>query len=157
MTQKINRTSRSSSETKEVRNKPWTPPSSLDAPPAPQGYKHRWIRTESLGYMDTGNVSKRLREGWEFLRAETLLSEIGPNEYPQIHEGKYAGLIGVGGLVLARIPEEIARSRTEYFQKISQDQLATVDRNLLKEQQPGMKINIDRQSRVTFGGGQKPK
>ena len=59
--------------------------------------------------------------------------------------------------MLARIPEEIARSRTEYFQKISQDQLATVDRNLLKEQQPGMKINIDRQSRVTFGGGQKPK
>jgi len=154
----LKKTSRVSQErAKEKRNQPWTPPNSLDAPPAPKGFVQRWIRTSSMGIEDTGNVSKRLREGWEFLRAETLLSEIGPNEYPQIHEGKYAGLIGVGGLVLARIPEEIARSRTEYFQKISQDQLATVDRNLLKEQQPGMKFNIDRQSRVTFGGGQKPK
>jgi len=59
--------------------------------------------------------------------------------------------------VLARIPEEIARSRTEYFAKISQDALSTVDSNLMKEQQPGMKINIDRQSRVTFGGGRKAK
>ena len=154
----IKKTSRASEErSKEKRNQPWTPPNSLDAPPAPKGFVQRWIRVESMGFMDSANVSKRLREGWVFLRSDTLLSEIGENEYPKIHEGKYAGLIGVGGLVLARIPEEIARSRTEYFQKISQDQLATVDRNLLKEQQPGMKINIDRQSRVTFGGGQKPK
>ena len=154
----VKKTSRASEErSKEKRNQPWTPPNSLDAPPAPKGFVQRWIRTESMGFMDSANVSKRLREGWVFLRSDTLLSEIGENEYPKIHEGKYAGLIGVGGLVLARIPEEIARSRTEYFQKISQDQLATVDRNLLKEQQPGMKINIDRQSRVTFGGGQKPK
>ena len=69
------RTSRSSSETKEVRNKPWTPPSSLDAPPAPQGFKHRWIRTESLGYMDTGNVSKKLREGWDFVTVEQVQNE----------------------------------------------------------------------------------
>ena len=154
----VKKTSRASEErSKEKRNQPWTPPNSLDAPPAPTGFVQRWIRVESMGFMDSANVSKRLREGWVFLRSDTLISEIGENEYPKIHEGKYAGLIGVGGLVLARIPEEIARSRTEYFQKISQDQLATVDRNLLKEQQPGMKINIDRQSRVTFGGGQKPK
>jgi len=154
----LKKTSRASQErSKEKRNQPWTPPNSLDAPPAPQGFVQRWIRTESMGFMDSANVSKRLREGWEFVRSETLISEIGPNEYPQIHEGKYAGLIGVGGLVLARIPEEIARSRTEYFAKISQDALNTVDRNLMKEQQPGMKINIDRQSRVTFGGGRKTK
>ena len=154
----LKKTSRASQErSKEKRNQPWTPPNSLDAPPAPKGFVQRWIRVESMGFMDSANVSKRLREGWEFVRSETLISEIGPNEYPQIHEGKYAGLIGVGGLVLARIPEEIARSRTEYFAKISQDALNTVDRNLMKEQQPGMKINIDRQSRVTFGGGRKTK
>ena len=60
MTEKIDRTSRSSREKVETRNKPWAPPSSLDAPPAPKGYKHRWIRTESIGFMDTGNVSKKL-------------------------------------------------------------------------------------------------
>ena len=68
---KINRTLRSSSERQE-RKKSWTPPSSLDAPPAPQGFKHRWIRTETVGQMDTGNVSKKLREGWEFVRAEEI-------------------------------------------------------------------------------------
>ena len=106
---------------------------------------------------DAGNVSKKLREGWAFLRAETLKSEIGPNEYPVVADGKYVGMIGVSGLVLARIPEEIVKSRTEYFKRISADQMDAVDSNLMKEQQPGMKINIDRQSRVTFGGGQKSK
>ena len=151
------KTSRASQEReKDKRNQPWTPPSSLDAPAAPQGYVQRWIRTESMGFMDSANVSKKLREGWVFLRADTLLSEIGENEYPRIHDGKYAGLIGVGGLVLARIPEEIARSRTDYFKKISADSITAVDNDLMKEQHPGMPINIDRQSRVTFGGGRKP-
>jgi hypothetical protein len=154
----LKKASRASQErAKDKRNQPWTPPSSLDAPPAPQGFCQRWIRVESMGFQDAGNVSKRLREGWEFLRAETLLSEIGKNEYPKIHEGKYAGMIGVSGLVLARIPEEIVKSRTEYFKKISADAITAVDRNLMKEQQPGMPIDIDRQSRVTFGGGRKTK
>jgi len=151
------KTSRASQErSKEQRNQPWTPPSSLDAPPAPKGYIQRWIRVESMGFQDTGNVSKKLREGWEFVRADTLKSEIGANDYPSIMEGKYAGLIGVSGLVLARIPEEIAKSRAEYFRRISADQMNAVDNDLMKEQRPGMPINIDRQSRVTFGGGRKP-
>ena len=66
MNEKLERTSRVSQEQKPKRNKPWTPPSSLDAPPAPKGFKHRWIRTEFMGQEDTGNVSKKLREGWEF-------------------------------------------------------------------------------------------
>jgi hypothetical protein len=99
------KTSRESeSRTKLSRKKDWTPPSSLDAPAAPMGYVHRWIRTSTNGFEDPGNVSKKLREGWEFLKSETLLSEIGEHDYPVIHEGKHAGLIGIGGLVLARIP-----------------------------------------------------
>ena len=151
------KTSRASQErSKDKRNQPWAPPSSLDAPPAPTGFCQRWIRVESVGFMDSANVSKKLREGWEFLRADTLQNEIGDNEFPKIAEGKYAGLIGVSGLVLARIPEEIVKQRAEYFKKISADQIIAVDNSLMKEQQPGMPINIDRQSRVTFGGGRKP-
>ena len=149
------RTSRSSKESVETRNKPWAPPSSLDAPQAPKGYAHRWIRVESVGFMDTGNVSKKLREGWEFVKAETVLSELGEHDYPVIHEGKHAGLIGIGGLVLARIPEEILKSRAEYFRKITQDRTDAIDRDLMKEQHPDMPININRQSRVTFGGSRK--
>ena len=155
MTEKIDRTSRSSRETVETRNKPWTPPSSLDAPPAPQGYKHRWIRTESLGYMDTGNVSKKLREGWEFVRAEEVKSQLGDHDFPVVQEGQYQGLIGVGGLVLARIPEEIVEQRKNYFENITKDQVKSVDNDILREQRPEMPVNIDRQSRVSFGGSRK--
>ena len=155
MTEKIDRTSRSSREKVETRNKPWTPPSSLDAPPAPKGYKHRWIRTESIGFMDTGNVSKKLREGWEFVRAEEIKNQLGDHDYPVIQQGQYQGLIGVGGLVLARIPEEVVMERREYFRKITADQVKAVDNDILREQRPEMPVNINRQSRVTFGGGRK--
>ena len=152
---KVKTSRESESRTKLSRKKDWTPPSSLDAPAAPHGYVHRWIRTSTNGFEDPGNVSKKLREGWEFLKAETLLSEIGENDYPTIHEGKHAGLIGIGGLVLARIPEEILKSRAEYFKRITQDRTDAIDRDLMKEQHPDMPINIERQSRVTFGGSRK--
>ena len=148
------RTLRSSSERKE-RKKSWTPPSSLDAPPAPQGFKHRWIRTEVVGQMDTGNVSKKLREGWEFVRAEEISSQLGDHDYPVIQEGQYQGLIGVGGLVLARIPEEVVEERKKYFRNKTSDQVKAVDQDILREQRPEMPVNIDRQSRVSFGGGRK--
>ena len=155
MTEKLDRTSRSSRETVETRKKPWAPPSSLDAPPAPKGFKHRWIRTESLGFMDTGNVSKKLREGWVFVRAEEVKNQLGDHDYPVVREGQYQGLIGVGGLVLARIPEEIVEQRRKYFQNITADQVKAVDNDILREQRPEMPVNIDRQSRVSFGGSRK--
>ena len=156
MSEKENkRSSRASEEFKVDRNKPWAPPSSLDAPPAPDGYVHRWIRVESMGFQDTANVSKKMREGWEFVRSEEIISRFGKNHYPIIHDGQYAGVIGVAGLVLARIPEEIVKSLAEYFKRITQDRVNAIDSDLMKEQRPEMPININRQSRVTFGGGNK--
>ena len=151
---KTNRNSRTST-VRETRKKQWMPPSSLDAPPAPNGYKHRWIRTETMGQDDTANVSKRQREGWEFVRAEEIKNQIGEHDYPVISEGKYQGLIGVGGLVLARIPEEIVEQRKNYFKERTSDQMKAVDNDILREQRPEMPINVNRQSRVTFGGGRK--
>ena len=146
------KTSRASeTRSKTERPKVWTPPSSLDAPPAPDGFRHRWIRAESVGFDDTKNISGKLRSGWEFVRAD----EYPDSNYPQVKDGKYAGLIGVAGLVLARIPEEIVKSRAEYFRKITQDRINAIDSDLMKEQRPEMPININRQSRVTFGGGNK--
>ena len=151
---KLNRNSRTST-VRETRKKQWMPPSSLDAPPAPKGFKHRWIRTETMGQDDTGNVSKKLREGWEFVRAEEITKAVGKHDYPVISDGKYQGLIGVGGLVLARIPEEIVEQRKKYFMDKTTDQMKAVDNDVLREQRPEMPINVDRQSRVTFGGGRK--
>ena len=105
--------------------------------------------------MDTGNVSKKLREGWEFVRAEEIKNQLGDHDYPVVQEGQYQGLIGVGGLVLARIPEEVVEERKKYFRNKTSDQVKAVDNDILREQRPEMPVNIDRQSRVSFGGGRK--
>ena len=146
------KTSRASqTRQKTERPKVWTPPSSLDAPPAPDGFRHRWIRAESLGFQDTKNISGRLRSGYELVRAD----EYKDQDYPVVTEGKYKGIIGVGGLVLARVPEEIAKSRTEYFAKQAEGQNEAVEHDLMKEEHKSMPINVDRQTRVTFGGTKK--
>ena len=138
----------SESRVKTERPKVWTPPSQLDAPPAPAGFKHRWIRAESVGQMDQKNVSARLREGWEFVRAD----EYPEMEWPSIDSGRYEGVIAVGGLMLARIPNEIVAQRKEYFAKLTQDKDDAVANDPMKDQHPSMPISKERSSRVTFGG-----
>ena len=146
------RTSRASqTREKTAQKKVWSPPSSLDAPPAPTGFRHRWVRAESLGFNDTKNVSGRIRQGYELVRAD----EYPDSDYPVVEDGKYAGVIGVGGLVLTRVPEEIAKQRQDYYAKQGIEQVQALDNDLMKEQHQSMPINIDRQSRVTFGGSKK--
>jgi len=137
--------------TKTERPKEYKPPSSLDAPPAPDGFRHRWIRAESLGFTDSKNIYGRLREGYELVRAD----EYTDSDYPVVSEGKYKGVIGVGGLLLARIPEELAQARSDYQKKLTEGQDEAVESDLLREQHKSMPIDVDRQSRVTFGGTKK--
>ena len=148
---KIKTSRASQSRVKEERPKVWTPPSSLDAPPAPDGYRHRWIRAESMGFDDTRNMSGKFRSGWELVRAD----EYPDTLYPTVDEGRYAGVIGVGGLVLARIPEELAKQREAYYRQVTQDRNDALENDVLKEQHPSMPINQERQTRVTFGGSKK--
>lgn len=133
---------------KTSRRKPWTPPSSLDAPPAPEGFVHRWIRESVMGFDDKKNLSARLREGFELVRAD----EYPGFQAPTIQDGRHAGVIGVGGLLLARFPIETKHERDAYYGQRTRDQLTAVDQNLMREQHPSMPIHNDRQSRVTFGG-----
>ena len=148
---KLKRSARDS-ETRETtaRRKAWSPPSRLDAPPPPPGFKHRWVRTESGGIDDRVNVAAKLREGYELVRAD---------EYPDFdsgvqEDGKHAGVISVGGLVLARIPEETAKERQEYYTSRTHDQIKAADNDLLKSNaNSSMKINApERQSKVSIGG-----
>lgn len=130
------------------RRKPWTPPSVLDAPPAPEGYKHRWVRASIRGEEDKGNVYNRLRQGYEPVRAD----EHPGYQAPTIEDGKHAGVIGNGGLILTRVPIETAQERTAYYGGRTREQMEAVDQDLMKEQHPSMPINQQRQSRVSFGG-----
>ena len=150
-TEKIKTSRASQTREKTTRKAVWTPPSSLDAPPAPAGFHHRWIRAETMGFQDTKNIAGRLRSGYELVRADAYSG----SEYPVISEGKYKGVIGVGGLLLAKVPIEVVKSREAYFDGMTQDANDAIENDLMKEQHPGMPINSERQSRVPFGGTKK--
>ena len=152
--QGLNKTPRAKN-TREAtaQRKPWVPPTMLDAPPAPEGYKHRWIRAEVRGFDDRQNISARLREGYEFVRKD----EYPDFEAPVMESGRYEGVFGVGGLILARIPLEIVQERTDYFAAKSQDLMDAVDHDMMRENAHST-MTIDkpnRQTRVTFGGPRK--
>ena len=136
---------------KTERPKVYKPPSSLDAPPAPDGFRHRWIRAESVGFQDSKNIFGRLREGYELVRAD----EYKDSDYPIVNEGKYAGVIGVGGLLLARIPIELAEARMAYQRTQTEGQDESIENDLLKDQDKRMPNKIDRNSKHTFGGTKK--
>ena len=93
-----------------------------------------------------------LREGYELVRAEEVENA---SDYPILDEGKYKGVIGVGGLLLAKVPTEIAKQRQEYMTNRHKQRDEAVNNDLMKEQDSRMPINVDRQSRVTFGGTKK--
>ena len=151
--EKDKKTSRANdTRSKSERPKVWVPPSSLDAPPAPDGFRYRWIRAESVGFQDTKNIASRLREGYELVRAEEVENA---SDYPVLDEGRYKGVIGVGGLLLAKVPIEIAKQRQEYMTRRHAERSEAVNNDLMKEQDKRMPINVDRQARVTFGGTKK--
>jgi hypothetical protein len=135
---------------KTERPKEYKPPSSLDAPPAPDGFRHRWIRAESMGFNDSKNIHGRLRSGYELVRAD----EYKDADYPVVIDGKYAGVIGVGGLLLARIPEELAQSRMDYQRRQTEGQDEAVENDLLKDQDKRMPMKFERSSK-NFGGTKK--
>ena len=151
--EKDKKTSRANqTRSKSERPKVWVPPSSLDAPPAPDGFRYRWIRAESVGFQDTKNIASRIREGYELVRAEEVENA---SDYPVLDEGRYKGVIGVGGLLLAKLPIEIAQQRQDYMTRRHAERSDAVENDLMKEQDERMPINVERQSRVTFGGTKK--
>ena len=150
--EKENTSRASQTRSKSERPKVWVPPSSLDAPPAPDGFRYRWIRAESVGFQDVKNIQGRIRQGYELVRAEEIENA---SDYPVVEDGKYKGVVGVGGLLLAKVPEEIAQQRQDYMRSKAEGMDEAINNDLMKEQDNRMPINIDRQSRVTFGGTKK--
>ena len=124
----------------------------LDTPPAPDGYTYRWIRAEVVGQEDRKNVTSRLREGFALVRAE----ELDGFEIPSLDDGKHAGVVSVGGLLLAKIPNETREERNSYFDQRAQTQQVAVDNDLMRESDPSSPIlKPERKSSVTFGGGSR--
>ncbi len=135
---------------KTARRRPWAPPSRLDAPPAPLGYKHRWIRASVGGVEDRTNIAGRIREGYELVRAD----EYPDFPAPTVDDGRHAGIISVGGLLLARIPDETVEERNAHYLAKANDQMQAADNELLKSNAHSSMVieRPSRRSRVSFGG-----
>lgn len=151
---KIDRTTRATeTRVKTERKRSWVRPSDLDAPPAPPGYRHRWIRVQAGGIDDSKNVAGKLREGYDLVRAEEYPDFV----VPSIQNGLHAGVIGVGDVMLARIPEEIAEQRKSHYLQVAGNQIEAVDNDMMKANAHDTMrvVKPERQSRVTFGGPRK--
>lgn len=133
-----------------IRPTAWKPPSILPDPTPEPGYVFRWIRTSMMNSADNTNVSRQLREGYVPVRAE---------DHPELmlaadENGRFKGNIEVGGLLLCKIPEEVARQRANYYSNIAQQQMESVDNNLMRDSNPLMPIlRPERTSKTTFGRG----
>jgi hypothetical protein len=95
------------------------------------------------------NVAAKVREGYELVRSD----EYPDFPVPTVEDGRHAGIISVGGLLLARIPLETVDERQAYYHRRAIDQVQAIDNELLKSNaHNSMRIQSpDRQSRVTFG------
>lgn len=138
-------------ESRQVSMRPeaWRPPETLPTPDERPGWKHRWVRTSTLGTADPSNISSKLREGYEPCKAE---------DYPELMmhastEGRFKGSVEVGGLLLCRIPEEFLKQRAAYYDNQAKAQMDSVDNNFLRESDPRMPLFSEKKSKVTFGSG----
>ena len=137
------------SRTQTERPKSWQPASALPEPDREPGYAYRWIRVSNLNVADPSNVSAKMREGWEPVKAEEqpkFQMMVDPNS-------RFKNNIEVGGLLLCKIPEEFMAQRGEYFAKKKRDQIDSVDNNFMRENNPKMPLFSERKSSSSFGKG----
>ena len=138
------------SRAKSERPKQWMPPTLLPDPNPEPGYVFRWIRISTLGKDDPMNVSTKLREGWEPVKA---------SEHPEIQlmgtgsNSRYPDSIEIGGLLLCKTPAEFAEQRDAFYQRQADQQMQSVDNNFMRENDPRMPLFRERRSEVTFGRG----
>jgi hypothetical protein len=149
--EKSNRTSRElNTREKMERPKQWMPPQMLPDPTPEEGYVFRWIRISIQGKEDPTNISGKLREGWEPVRASDHpeVRLFGSNDQTQFPDS-----IQVGGLMLCKTPIEFVKQRSEYYQKQTDAQMQSVDNTYMRENDPRMPMFKERRSEVTFGKG----
>tara|TARA_B100000963_G_scaffold125050_1_gene109057 strand:- start:3040 stop:3489 length:450 start_codon:yes stop_codon:yes gene_type:complete len=132
-----------------TRKQAWRRPETLPAPKEEAGYTYRWIRTTTQGQVDATNVSSKLREGWEPVKA---------SDHPEItlvtiENDKFKDNIVIGGLMLCKAPIELKEERTAFFKQQTDNQMRSVDNNLMRENDPRMPLFNDRKTKITFGKG----
>jgi len=134
---------------KSTRKRSWRRPEVLPTPDAQDGYSYHWVRVATRGQADPTNVTSKLREGWEPVKA----SDHPEIELAVVENERFKDNVVIGGLMLCKAPEELVEERTEYYGDQTSNQMRSVDNNLMRENDPRMPMFNDRRSKVTFGKG----
>jgi len=134
---------------KSTRKRSWRRPEVLPTPDAQDGYSYHWVRVATRGQADPTNVTSKLREGWEPVKA----SDHPEIELAVVENERFKDNVVIGGLMLCKAPEELVEERTEYYGDQTSNQMRSVDNNLMRESDPRMPMFNDRRSKVTFGKG----
>lgn len=137
---------------KESRNEyqrpaKWMPPQLLPEPEPEEGWAFRWIRLSTLNNPDPVNITSKLREGWEPVKASTqpkLSLMNNPN-------GRFPDGIEIGGLLLCKTPVEFTRDRDAYYLNQAEAQMNSVDNNFMRESDPRMPMFKERSTKVSLG------
>jgi hypothetical protein len=134
---------------KNVRKRSWQRPETLPSPTPEDGYEYHWVRVSTQGQADATNVSSKLREGWEPVKAA---------DHPEItmvtiENDRFADNVVIGGLMLCKAPTELVEERTEYYDTQTKSQMHSVDNNFMRENDPRMPLFNERKTKVTFGNG----
>lgn len=134
---------------KATRKKSWQRPELLPSPNPEPGYEFHWVRVSSQGTVDATNVSSKLREGWEPVKA---------SDHPEItlvaiENERFKDNIVIGGLMLCKAPTELVEERNEFYATQTKNQINSVDNNLMRENDPRMPLFSERKTKVSFGNG----
>tara|TARA_R110000782_G_scaffold51622_2_gene111166 strand:- start:815 stop:1264 length:450 start_codon:yes stop_codon:yes gene_type:complete len=134
---------------KSARKRAWQRPEVLPSPDPEPGYKYHWVRVSTQGQIDATNVSSKIREGWEPVKAV---------DHPEItivsiENDRFKDNVIIGGLMLCKAPVELVEERTAYYSEQSASQIRSVDNNLMRENDPRMPLFNERKTKVTFGNG----
>jgi hypothetical protein len=133
----------------EDRAELWTPPAMLDAPPARDGYRQRWVSTQIQGQDVPHHVMRKFREGWVPRPADTIPASF---PMPTIAHGQFEGSVGVEGHILCEMTLEKVKARAKYFDQKTNDLNSFVTQSLDKaERAGGQRIEREFDSAVTRG------
>ena len=145
MAETIDRKNRDLTTREKSARAVYVPPTNLPDPTPEPGYVYRWVATHVLGQSEVTNVSRRLREGWEPVKAE---------DHPELMMmgNEKTGNVEIGGLMLCKMSAEKAKARDAYYDTQAQNQMDSVDNSFMRQNDPRMPLFSDRKSTSTRGG-----
>lgn len=141
-----NRTPRDLVSREKSARSVYVPPSALPDPTPEPGYVYRWIATHIMGQADPTNVSKKLREGWEPVKAA---------DHPELMlvGNATTGNVEIGGLMLCKMSAEQAKARDAYYANQAQAQMDSVDNHFMRNNDSRMPLFSEKRTSVSRGSG----